>query len=69
MTLQCKTLGCMHEEYQARQADLAPSPARSGTLPTAALGASRQHHHPTISKENKSYVCQSTQQAEIKLLK
>lgn len=69
MTLQCKTLGCVHEEYQARQADLAPSPAQSGTLPTAAPGASRQRRHPTISKENKSSACQSTQKAEIKLLK
>lgn len=69
VTLQCKTLGRVHEEYQARQADLAPIPARSGTLPTAAPGARRQHRRPTVSKENKTSACFGTRKAEIKLLK
>jgi len=54
---------------QARQADLAPIPAQSGTLSTVAPGAGRQHRHPTVSKENKPSACQSTQRAEIKLSK
>lgn len=35
MIPQCQTPGCTPEKYQARQADLAPIPVRSGVAPSS----------------------------------